>query len=94
MKVCFYIFLTILFLSFISLTKEENCGTDEMSISALGKCHPISDFLGNKDLTLTDNNLLYLASDSEGKVEKDGYELKIYKLSDAKLQSHNMMKVF
>ena len=49
MKTCFYIFLTILFLSFISLTKEENCGTDEMSISALGKCHPISDFLGNKD---------------------------------------------
>ena len=92
MKTCFYIFLTILFLSFISLTKEENCGTDEMSISALGKCHPISDFLGNKDLTLTDNNLLYLASDSEGKVEKDGYELKIYKLSDAKLQSHNMRK--
>ena len=92
MKACFYIFTSILFLSSISFTKEQVCGTGNMSISALGKCHPISDFLGNKDLTLTDNNLLYLASDSEGKVEKDGYELKIYKLSDAKLQSHNMRK--
>ena len=51
MKTCFYIFLTILFLSFISLTKEEDCGTDgmSMSISALGKCHSIEDFLSNKD---------------------------------------------
>ena len=92
MKACFYIFTSILFLSSISFTKEQVCGTGNMCISALGKCHPISDFLGNKDLTLTDNNLLYLASDSEGKIEKDGYELKIYKLSDAKLQSHNMRK--
>ena len=49
MKTCFYIFLTILFLSFISLTKEDTCEPDEMSISALGKCHSIEDFLSNKD---------------------------------------------
>ena len=77
MKTCFYIFLTILFLSFISLTKEEDCGTDEMSISALGKCHSIEDFLSNKDLKLTDNNLLYLASDRQGKRIIGGYKLEL-----------------
>ena len=92
MKSCFYIFTSILFLSFISLTKEDTCEPDEMSISALGKCHSIEDFLSNKDLKLTDNNLLYLASDRQGKRIIGGYKLEIYKLSDPKLQSHNMRK--
>ena len=94
MRACFYIFYSLIFLYLISLTKEDPCGTGtrEMSVSALGKCKPITDVLGNKDLTLSKNNLLYLASENEGKFSKDGYELEIYKLSDPKLQSHNMKK--
>ena len=69
MRACFYIFYSLIFLYLISLTKEDPCGTGtrEMSVSALGKCKPITDVLGNKDLTLSKNNLLYLASDNEGK---------------------------
>ena len=82
----------ILILYLLSLTKEDICGEGEISISGLGKCKNITDILQNRDLNLKNKNLLYLASNNEGKIEKNGYKLEIYKLNDPKLQSHNMRK--
>ena len=82
----------ILFLYFVSFTYEDLCPDGEISISALGKCKPIKDFINKEDLTLNMGNLLYLASNNEGKIEKDDYKLEIFKLNDTKLQSHNRKK--
>ena len=77
----------------ISLTKEYNCqDSTKISISPLGNCQTIEDLLNNETLTIKSENLLYLASDKEGKIEKNGYKLEIYKLNDTKLQSHNIRK--
>ena len=91
MKIISYNLIIILLLSVFTLTKEE-CQDDEISISGLGKCKKISEIIGNVDLNLKTSNLLYLASNEDGKINKSGYKLDIYKLSDAKLQSHNMRK--
>ena len=88
----FCFFLTFIFLNFLALVNGDICGEGKISISGLGKCKPIIDILQNRDLTLKKDNLLYLASNNEGKIEKDGYKLEIYKLTDEKLQSHNMRK--
>ena len=82
----------ILILYLLSLTKEDICGEGEISISGLGKCKNITDILQNRDLNLKYKNLLYLASNNEVKIEKNGYKLEIYKLNDPKLQSHSMRK--
>ena len=91
MKMISYNLIIILMLSAFTLTKEE-CQDDEISISALGKCKSISEILGNIDLNLKTLNLLYLASNDDGKIDKPGIKLEIYKLSDSKLQSHMMRK--
>ena len=91
MKKLFYILIYILVLNSFTLTKEE-CQSDEISISGLGKCKKISEILGNINLNLKTLNLLYLASNDDGKIDKSGYKLEIYKLSDSKLQSHMMSK--
>ena len=91
MKILFYNLITFLILNSFTLTKEE-CQDNEISISALGKCKKISEILGNIDLNLKTLNLLYLASNDDGKIDKDGYKLEIYKLSDTRLQSHMMRK--
>ena len=77
---------------FITLTKADICQEEYISISPLGKCVKIKDFLEDKTLTIKTMNLYYLAINNEGKIEKDGYKLFIYKLNDAKLQSHRMRK--
>ena len=82
----------IILLYYVAITKGDLCGEEEMSITALGKCKPISDFLNNETLTIKTEHLLYLASNNEGKIEKGNYTLEIFKLSDPKLQSHNMRK--
>ena len=82
----------IILLYYVTITKADLCGEEEMSITALGKCKPISDFLNNETLTIKTEHLLYLASNNEGKIEKGNYSLEIFKLSDPKLQSHNMRK--
>ena len=92
MKKLSHIFNTILLLYFISYTKENICEENQIRISALGKCKKISDILGNKDLSLKTENLFYLATNNEGKIEENGYKLDIYKLNDTKLQSHNIRK--
>ena len=92
MKTILYLFDVILFVYFISFTKEDICPDGEISISALGKCKTFDEFLVDEDLTIKSENLLYLASNNEGKIEKNDYKLEIYKLSDPKLQSHNMRK--
>ena len=92
MKTLFHILNTILFLYSIAFSKEDICGQGQISISGLGKCISIKDLLETRDLKLKTQNLLYLASNNEGKIKKDGYKLEIYKLSDLKLQSHNMRK--
>jgi hypothetical protein len=92
MKIFSYILNILILLYFTKLTKEDICSFNEISISGLGKCLDIEDILFNEDLTLSTKNLLYLASNNEGKIEKNGYKLEIFKLNDTKLQSHNMKK--
>jgi len=82
----------IVLLYFISNTKEDFCSDGEINISPLGKCRNLQDFLDGKDLSIKEENLFYLASYNNGKFEKNGYKLDIYKLNDTKLQSHNMRK--
>jgi len=84
--------IIILFLFFIVISKEDLCPPDQICISALGKCKNISDILEGKDLKLKTENLFYLSTNNEGRIEKDRYKLEIYKLNDTKLQSHNTRK--
>ena len=91
MRILINIF-NIFLLYFITLTKADICQEEYISISPLGKCVKIKDFLEDKTLTIKTMNLYYLAINNEGKIEKDGYKLFIYKLNDAKLQSHRMRK--
>ena len=90
MKAFFFNALIMIFL--IIFTNEDFCPEGQISISSLGKCKNITELLENEDLTLKTENLLYLASNNEGKIEKNGYKLEIFKLSDSKLQSHNIGK--
>ena len=92
MKKLIHIFNIISLLSFISFTKENTCNENQIRISALGKCKDISDILENNNLSLKIENLFYLSTNKEGKIEKNGYKLDIFKLNDTKLQSHNMRK--
>ena len=92
MKNIFHQFYIILFLFLIKSTNQDLCQDDEIAISALGKCGKIEDFLENENLTLKTENLFYLAFNNEGKINKNGYLLEIYKLNDTKLQSHNRHK--
>ena len=92
MKLHLDIFTIILTSYLITFTLEDICPEEKMSITPLGKCHNIEDFLLNENLSIKTENLLYLASNNEGKIEKNNYMLEIYKLNDTKLQSHNMKK--
>ena len=95
MKTFFQIINIILLLYFFTLTKEDTfdpCPSGQISVSALGKCIPIVDLLNSDSLELKTQNLLYLASNNEGIINKDNYKLEIYKLNDTKLQSHSMKK--
>ena len=89
MKKLSHIFNTILLLYFISFTKENICEENQIRISALGKCKKISDILGNKDLSLKTENLFYLATNNEGKIEENGYKLDIYNLFKIKFKKNN-----
>ena len=92
MKLSIYIFDLIIFLNYIVNTFEDICSEKEISISALGNCKNITDILDGKDLALKKSNLFYLSSNNEGRIEKGGYKLEIYKLNDTKLQSHNIRR--
>ena len=92
MKIFFNLITYILLLYFFELTKEDICPEEYISISGLGKCKKIIDISEDKNLVIKTENLFYLASNNEGKIEKNGYKLDIYKLNDTKLQSHNMKK--
>ena len=86
-------FKIILFLAFIIISKEQTCAGDEISITALGGgCVTIQNFLEKKDLSIVSENLLYLASNNQGIIEKNDYKIKILKLNDEKLQSQNIQK--
>ena len=84
--------ITLIFIFLFKITKQDYCQSDELTISVLGKCEKIFDFLENENLTLKTENLFYLASNNEGKISKAGLILEIYKLNDTRLQSHNMRK--
>ena len=99
MKVFLNFFTSIILINFVTVTKEDPCSGDVINISPLGKCKSLSDFLGDETLTIKTENLMYLASKDEGKIEIINsesnlidYKLEIYKLNDSKLQSHNMRK--
>ena len=70
MKEFFHFFNILILIFFISYTKEDVCSEGQICISALGKCKNITELLENEDLTLKTENLLYLASNNEGKIEK------------------------
>ena len=92
MKNIFHLINIFLILFLFQNTSQNLCQDDELTISALGKCEKIEDFLENENLTIKTENLFYLAFNNEGKITKNGYQLEIYKLNDTKLQSHNMRK--
>ena len=92
MKLSIYKNHIILILLFIVISKEDICPTNQICISALGKCENMSKILEGDDLKLKTENLFYLSTNNEGRIEKDGYKLEIYKLNDTKLQSHNIRK--
>ena len=82
----------ILLLNFVSFSIEDICPEEQIRITPLGKCETIENFLMNENLALKTENLLYLATNEEGKIEKNGYKLEIFKLNDTKLQSHDKKK--
>ena len=92
MKISYHIINIFFVLNFIILTNEDICPEEYISISGLGKCQKIKDILEDKTLLLKTENLFYLATNDEGKIEKNGYKLDIYKLNDTKLNSHKMRK--
>ena len=92
MKSILYFLKTFLLLNILIITKEDICPENQISISGLGKCMDITDILENKDLKLKSENLFYLATNKEGKIQKNGFKINVYKLNDTKLQSHNMRK--
>ena len=89
----FYNTLTlILILHSIKITLEDICPDNKINIAALIKCETIEDVLFNESLPLKTENLLYLASNDERRIDKNGYLLEIFKLNDTKLLSHDMKK--
>ena len=89
----FYNTLTlILILHSIKITLEDICPDNKINIAALIKCETIEDVLLNESLPLKTENLLYLASNDERRIDKNGYLLEIFKLNDTKLLSHDMKK--
>ena len=68
MKILLYLFATILLLSSFTFSKADSCSSDEISISPLGKCKKIVDFLEDQDLTIkTENVILKPINHQEGK---------------------------
>lgn len=93
MKSLFTLLIPILILCLINTSYEYNCPeTNKISITALGKCETIENLLENENLELKTENLLYLASNNDRKIAKNGYKLEIFKLNDPRLQSHNKRK--
>ena len=83
----------LLFVTLITVSKQDLCPTNEINIDPLGNiCVAIEDFLEKEDLAIEPDNLLYLATNDGGIINKDNYELQIFKLSDEKLQSFNLKK--
>ena len=83
----------ILFFLYISISREDLCPDNQISINALGTiCLNIDDFLEKSNITIDSDKLLYLASNNQGKIEKNNYSLEIFKLDDEKLQSQNIQK--
>jgi len=82
-----------LLFTFIGLSYEDTCPDNQISINALGNdCKNIEDIIEKSDLEFDLDNLLYLASNNQGKIEKNNYTLEIYKLNDERLQSRNTKK--
>ena len=83
----------LIFLILCARTKEDLCPTNQISIKPLGTtCKSIDDILENPELSIETNDLLYLAANNRGIIEKDNYRLEILKLNDERLQSHNIKK--
>ena len=81
-----------LILYFISNTNEDNSEIPKINLSPLGNFIDIQKLLNGEILPKKYENLLYLASNNQGKFDKGGYKLDIYKLNDIRLQSHNAKK--
>ena len=83
----------ILFFAILTNSNEFSCSDKAININSLGtRCKNIDDILENEDLKIDLENLLYLAINNGGLIEKNNYILQIYKLNDEKLQSQNIKK--
>ena len=92
MKNTISILNVFLILYFISNTNEDNSEIPKINLSPLGNFIDIQKLLNGEILPKKFENLLYLASNNQGKFDKGGYKLDIYKLNDIRLQSHNAKK--
>ena len=93
MKDLFKALKILLFLALIAISKEDLCPDHQINIDALGSsCVDINDLLEKEDLSFNWENLLYLATNNKGIIEKNNYILEIIKLNDDKLQSQNIKK--
>ena len=93
MKDLFKALKIFLFLALMAISKEDLCPDHQINIDALGSsCVEINDLLEKEDLSFNWENLLYLATNNKGIIEKNNYILEIIKLNDDKLQSQNIKK--
>ena len=93
MKDLFKALKILLFLVLMAISKEDLCPDHQINIDALGSsCVEINDLLEKEDLSFNWENLLYLATNNKGIIEKNNYILEIIKLNDDKLQSQNIKK--
>ena len=77
----------IFLLYLITLTKADICQEGYISISPLGKCVKIKDFLEDKTLSIKTMNLFYLAINNEKKIDVKSYNYKWQELIDSLLQT-------
>ena len=82
----------LVFVFFIINSKENICPENQINLSPTGTCTDIVDFLEKDDLEIDTIDLLFLAHNNEGKINKNNYTLEIFKLSDERLQSFNKRK--
>ena len=83
----------LIFATLITVSKQDLCPNNEINIDPLGNiCVAIEDFLEKEDLLIKPDNLLYLATNNGGIINKNNYILEFFKLSDEKLQSFNLKK--
>ena len=93
MKTFLYINIFLIFLSIFRFSNEYLCPENQLSINSLGtQCKNISDILQNEELIIPLKNLIYLATNNDGIIEKSNYFLQIFRLDDERLTNRNIKR--